>query len=107
MSNILGFATLLGVLAAVFQLSQVRKQRIREFEDLFVVRYWAIMDRLSVEGLECIPPEDRSVVSCADRAAVLSYLRLSEDERHRLGHRLGDEPADQQDDEEDDELGET
>ena len=78
MSDILGVVALLGFTAAVFQLRQVRKQRKREFEDLFVQRYWSIMDRLSTSALESRP--NGGAVLDEDRRSVIAYLRLSEDE---------------------------
>ncbi|WP_027862123.1 hypothetical protein [Marmoricola sp. URHB0036] len=78
MSDILAVAAMIGVLAAVFQLRQVRKQRKREFEDLFVQRYWSIMDRLSTSALESVPHS--GAIRDEDRRAVIAYFRLSEDE---------------------------
>ncbi len=72
--------TTLGALcAAVGQLYLLGKQRRRDFEDLFVQRYWAIMDRLTIEAIECKPPKDRKVMP-EDRRVIISYLRLCEDE---------------------------
>ena len=72
-------ASLVAIIVAIVQLSQLRKQRIRDFEDLFVQRYWAIMDSLSLKAIECDAPDDRAV-EADDRRAVMAYLRLSEDE---------------------------
>lgn len=54
MPEVLTVATLIGVVAAligvpvaVLQLRAAGKQRRREFEYLFVQRYWKIMDDLS------------------------------------------------------------
>jgi hypothetical protein len=76
---ITAIATLGALCAAVGQLYLLRKQRRRDFEDLFVQRYWGIMDRLTIEAIECKPPKDRKVLP-EDRRAVVSYLRLCEDE---------------------------
>jgi hypothetical protein len=71
--------SLVAVTGAMVQLRQLRKQRMRDFEDLFVQRYWNIMDRLSLAAIECDVPEDRAVAA-GDRLAVVAYLRLCEDE---------------------------
>jgi len=71
--------SLVAITAAVVQLTQMRKQRRRDFEDLFVQRYWAIMERLSLAALEGNPSED-GVVAAADRLAIMAYLRRCEDE---------------------------
>jgi hypothetical protein len=86
MSDVLALATLIGVFAAVIgvftaalQLMGLRKQRVRDFEDLFVQRYWKIMDDLSLEAIECAKPDGGPVLP-SDRKAVIAFLRLSEDE---------------------------
>ena len=60
MSDVLALATLIGVsaavigvFAAVLQLRELSNQRRRDFENLFVQRYWKIMDDLSLEAIEC------------------------------------------------------
>jgi hypothetical protein len=72
-------AALIGVPVAVLQLRAAGKQRRREFEYLFVQRYWKIMDDLSLEAIECTKP-DGGVVSSSDRTAVITFLTLSQDE---------------------------
>ena len=64
MPEVLTMATLIGVVAAligvpvaVLQLRAAGKQRRREFEYLFVQRYWKIMDDLSLEAVECTKPD--------------------------------------------------
>ena len=86
MSDVLALATLIGVsaavigvFAAVLQLRELSKQRRRDFENLFVQRYWKIMDDLSLEAIECTTP-DGGVVSSSDKKAVIAFLTLSEDE---------------------------
>ena len=79
MPELLGVATLVGVVVAVLQLFAVGQQRRREFEYLFVQRYWKIMDELSLEAIECTEP-DGGVVSSSDRKAVIAFLTLSQDE---------------------------
>lgn len=79
MTYFIGVATLIGVLAAVAQLTALRKQRRRDFEDFFVHRYWKIMDDLSLEGLMCKKPSGGQIRP-EDEKAVIAFLRLSEDE---------------------------
>ena len=79
MPELLGVATLVGVVVAVLQLFAVGQQRRREFEYLFVQRYWKIMDELSLEAIECTEP-DGAVVASSDRKAVIAFVMLSEDE---------------------------
>jgi hypothetical protein len=68
--------TAAGVLAAAFGLRQSNRERLRQFEALYVQRYWGILDRLSLEALE------GSARSARDRdlKAIRSYLLLCEDE---------------------------
>jgi len=72
-------AAVIGVFAAVLQLRELGKQRRRDFENLFVQRYWKIMDDLSLEAIEGSEP-DGGHVSTDDRKSVIAFLRLSEDE---------------------------
>lgn len=73
------FAAVIGVFAAVLQLHELGEQRRRDFENLFVQRYWKIMDDLSLEAIECANAFGEPV-SPSDRKAVIAFLRLSEDE---------------------------
>jgi hypothetical protein len=86
MTTLLGWAALItaatslvAIVAAVVQITQLRKRRRRDFEDLFVQRYWSIMDRLSLAAVESNGPAD-GAVAAEDRLAVMAYLRLCEDE---------------------------
>ena len=63
----------------MLQLRELSKQRRRDFENLFVQRYWKIMDDLSLEAIECTTP-DGGVVSSSDKKAVIAFLTLSQDE---------------------------
>ena len=76
---ITAITTLAALFVAIGQLYLLGKQRRRDFEDLFVQRYWTIMDRLTMETIECKPSKDRRVLP-EDRRAVIAYLRLCEDE---------------------------
>lgn len=69
--------TAAGVLIAVLQLRASRVQRRRQFEALYVQRYWAIMDLLSLQALRGEHCED---VQPQDEKAAWAYLRLCEDE---------------------------
>src|ERR1039458_7206936 len=73
------FAAVIGVFAAVLQLRELSEQRRRDFENLFVQRYWKIMDDLSLEAIESAKA-DGGPVPPKDRKAVIAFLRLSEDE---------------------------
>ena len=99
MSDVLALATLIGVsaavigvFAAVLQLRELSNQRRRDFENLFVQRYWKIMDDLSLEAIECTTP-DGGAVSAKDKKAVIAFLMWSEDElelrwQWTIGERL-------------------
>lgn len=67
---VLTLATLAGVVYVAAQVALQRKQLHRDLENLYVERYWAIMDRL--ESTQPDSPERQR--------AVLSYLGLSEDQ---------------------------
>lgn len=69
--------TALGVLIGVFGLRAARIQRLREFETFYVQRYWAIMDRLSIQGWRGEPTDPMPE---GDEKAALAYLRLCEDQ---------------------------
>lgn len=56
---------------------QVRTQRVRQVEDVYVARYWSLLDRLSTRTLRGIEPDSLSEL---EEAAVRLYFRLSEDE---------------------------
>lgn len=70
-------ATAVGVIAAVFGLRQSYRERLRQFEAMYVQRYWSILDRLSLDAL------GSSADACpghADEKAIRAYLLLCEDE---------------------------
>jgi hypothetical protein len=69
--------TAIGIVIAVVGLRQTQRQRLRQFEALYVKRYWELMDRLSLAALK----EDRtSSVVDEDQRAIRAYLRLCEDQ---------------------------
>lgn len=76
LGNIAAVATAVGLFLAVIGLRQTQRQRVRQFEDFYVSRYWTLMDRLSLEiavgASNHLLPEDRK--------AVHAYLVLCEDE---------------------------
>lgn len=75
-ANVATIVTAAAVVVAILSFIGDRSQRHREFESLYVQRYWAIQDRQSADvrlGL-------RRPLRKADRALALDYLRLCEDE---------------------------
>lgn len=74
--------TAVGVLAAVFGLRQSNRERLRQFEAMYVERYWSIVDQLSVEALSAASPE---TISASDVKSIRAYLFLCEDELEMRG----------------------
>jgi hypothetical protein len=70
-------ATAVGVLFALIGIRQVQRQRLRQFEDFYVARYWKIMDQFSLRVLR---GNGTGQISRDDEKAVYGYLRLCEDE---------------------------
>lgn len=73
------FATIVtafAVVIAVLSFINERNQRHRDFEGLYVQRYWDIQDRHSPR----YRLQSRRRLSDHDRALILDYLRLCEDE---------------------------
>lgn len=62
---------------AVFQLVAVRTQRHRDFENLYVQRYWELLDRMP-DSLYL--NHEISAPSPDERRLAVAYLRLCEDE---------------------------
>ena len=75
-TDIAVFVTAAGVFAAVFGLRQSNRERLRQFEALYVLRYWSILDQLSLEALE----GSAKPASDGDLKAIRAYLLLCEDE---------------------------
>jgi hypothetical protein len=68
------------MLSLVFGAMAVRasqRQRLRQLEMLYVQRYWALMDRLSLSALRGNPS---TAVDAEDEGVVVAYLRLCEDQ---------------------------
>lgn len=76
-SEIALIVTAIGVLGAVIGLRQSYRERLRQFEAMYVQRYWTILDKLSVEALKGSHPDE---ISEGDEKAIRGYLLLCEDE---------------------------
>ena len=85
------FVAAIGVLVAVRAVHAANLQRRRQFETIYVQRYWTLIDQLSldahkgrqpppveVDGLMATPWH--SQINDTDQRVVRSYLRLCEDE---------------------------
>jgi hypothetical protein len=75
-ANIATIVTAAAVIVAILSFIGDRSQRHREFESLYVQRYWAIHDRQSAD----VRLGRNGKLRKADRALALDYLRLCEDE---------------------------
>jgi hypothetical protein len=69
--------TAIGVLGVVLGLRQSYRERLRQFEAMYVQRYWMILDRLSIDALSGSYPDK---ITDDDDKAIRSYLLLCEDE---------------------------
>ncbi len=76
-SDIALIVTAVGVLGVVLGLRQSYRERLRQFEEKYVERYWKILDELSLEAMRG-PSSDQ--VESSDEKAIRSYLILCEDE---------------------------
>lgn len=80
-SVVISAITVLTIAFAAVQLIFHTRQMHRDFESLYVQRYWALMDRRTPSfALDRVPTE-------GDRPIIRAYLQLSEDEidLRRLG----------------------
>ena len=75
-ANIATIVTAVAIFFALLSLIGDRRQRHREFENLYVQRYWAILDRQSADFRLGV----KDKIGKSDRALALDYLRLCEDE---------------------------
>lgn len=75
-ADIATIATAAAVMVAILSFIGDKSQRHREFESLYVQRYWAIQDRRSVADRL----GSRRLRTRRDQAVALDYLRLCEDE---------------------------
>lgn len=78
-ADIATIVTAAAVLVAILSFVGDRSQRHREFESLYVQRYWAIHDRQSADARLGRDAKLRK----ADRALALDYLRLCPTVRDR------------------------
>src|ERR1700710_2758249 len=76
-SSVASMVTALAVAFAVGQLVVARQQSHREFENMYVQRFWAIIDQFTDKI--ALQPAPRSFKG-HDRVVALSYIRLCEDE---------------------------
>jgi len=60
LADIALIVTAAGVLAAVFGLRQSNRERQRQFEAMYVQRYWSILDQLSLDALAGSPKDPPS-----------------------------------------------
>lgn len=74
--------TAVGVFAAVLGLRQSNRERLRQFEAMYVQRYWSILDQLS---LDVLAGSSKSHPSEADLKAIRAYVFLCEDELEMRG----------------------
>lgn len=74
-SRALELITAVAIVFAVLQLVGDRAQRHREFENLYVQRYWSLLDRMSDELYSGSGNESKE-----DARTIIAYLRLCEDE---------------------------
>ncbi|MEU9084537.1 hypothetical protein [Streptomyces sp. NPDC048357] len=56
---------------------QVRTQRVRQIEDVYVARYWSLLDKFSAATLRGL---DGHMLEPQEELAIRLYFRLSEDE---------------------------
>jgi len=82
LADIALIVTAAGVVAAVFGLRQSNRERLRQFEAMYVQRYWSILDQLSLDALSGSAGEDPNE---ADVKAIRAYLFLCEDELEMRG----------------------
>lgn len=86
-SAIIGLLALAAIVSVGYQLRLQRTQIHRDLENLYIERYWTIMDALA--NAELATPDERSV---RRDIAIRAYLQLSEDECDlRAADRVTDE----------------
>ncbi|WP_426516749.1 hypothetical protein ACPPVQ_18785 [Diaminobutyricibacter sp. McL0618] len=83
-SSLASVVTALAVVFAVGQLRVARQQSHRDFENLYVRRYWDLLDQFSDQATL---DKDLSSWGSDDLTIALNYIRLCEDEvdMRRLG----------------------
>jgi hypothetical protein len=83
LSDIALIVTALGVLGVKIGLRQSYRERLRQFEAMYVERYRKILDQLSLEAVTSSSEID---VTRDDEKAIRSYLILCEDELQMRRH---------------------
>jgi hypothetical protein len=76
-SDIALIVTAVGVLGVVFGLRQSYRERLRQFEEKYVERYWKLLDQLTLEALRGASSGE---IKESDEKAIRGYISLSEDE---------------------------
>jgi len=76
-SDIALFVTAIGVLGVVYGLRQSYRQRLRQFEAMYIRRYWSLLDIFS---LDLLIGSALGQISTDDEKAIRSYFFLCEDE---------------------------
>src|SRR5260370_19485457 len=69
--------TAIGVLGVVLGLRQNYRERLRQFQGMYVERYWMNLDKLSIDALSGSFPDK---ITEDDDKAIRSYILLCEDE---------------------------
>ena len=82
LADIVLIVTAVGVFAAVFGLRQSNRERLRQFEAMYVQRYWSILDRLSLDALAGL---SKGSPCEGDLKAIRAYMFLCEDELEMRG----------------------
>lgn len=77
LQEVASIATAFGVLIAVLALHAANLQRRRQFETIYVQRYWSLIDQLSLDAQK---GRRRLNIEDSNEKIVRSYLRLCEDE---------------------------
>lgn len=75
--NVASVVTCIAIVFVLFQLVGERKAGHRNFESLYVQRYWTIEDRISAQNVHSHPLEQTQQET---KNARVAYLRLCEDQ---------------------------
>ncbi|MEQ3554638.1 hypothetical protein WIS52_29590 [Pseudonocardia nematodicida] len=78
LETIAAVVTALGVVFAGVQLRAGQVQRMREFESLYIQRYWSLVDRFPLAAFSAWA--DYESLAAEERKALDSYVRLCEDQ---------------------------
>lgn len=69
--------TIFTLVVAIVTVRAANIQRRRQFETIYVQRYWALIDQLSLDALR---GDQQDPIDAADQRVARFYLRLCEDE---------------------------